>query len=188
MANKTTLKTWRERIGARPDFPLHAPTDVERAMEAEIAELRASIEDVRRVGALMANTMFNLGQKAGTVVDQRLADSMREMQRAWDVAVRTAPRAVQQAACTCPSGDGSLRWPCPAHSPACVLTLPVAIMNLPCKPRRAIALHGASKQAYQEGHRDARHAAADLVLERADELAALAVPHSQATREIGNEA
>jgi len=34
------VRTWRERIGAKPDFPLHAPTDVERAMEAEIAELR----------------------------------------------------------------------------------------------------------------------------------------------------
>jgi hypothetical protein len=34
------VMTWRERIGVGPDFPLHAPTDVERAMEAEIAELR----------------------------------------------------------------------------------------------------------------------------------------------------
>ena len=37
------IMTWRERIGAGPDFPLHAPTDVERAMEAEIAELRAKV-------------------------------------------------------------------------------------------------------------------------------------------------
>jgi hypothetical protein len=36
------IKTWRERIGAAADFPLHAPSEVERAMEAEIAELRAS--------------------------------------------------------------------------------------------------------------------------------------------------
>jgi hypothetical protein len=39
--NSSTVKTWRERIGANADFPLHAPTDVERAMEAEIAALRA---------------------------------------------------------------------------------------------------------------------------------------------------
>ncbi len=37
-----------------------------------------------------------------------------------------------------------------------------AIMRLPCKPGRAISMHGASLQAYKEGHRDARHAAADL--------------------------
>lgn len=38
------VKTWRERIGAGPDFPLHAPNDVERAMVEEIAELRCRIE------------------------------------------------------------------------------------------------------------------------------------------------
>ena len=37
----STVKTWRERIGAGADFPLHGPTDVERAMVGEIAELRA---------------------------------------------------------------------------------------------------------------------------------------------------
>ena len=37
------VKTWRERIGVDDDFPLHAPTDVERAMVAEIAELRARL-------------------------------------------------------------------------------------------------------------------------------------------------
>lgn len=38
-----------------------------------------------------------------------------------------------------------------------------AIMNLPCNAGRAIAMNGASMQAYKEGHRDARHAAAELV-------------------------
>jgi len=36
------MQTWRARIGATPDFPLHAPTNVERAMEAEIADLRGA--------------------------------------------------------------------------------------------------------------------------------------------------
>lgn len=47
MTNKTTVKTWRERIGAGPKFPLHAPTDVERAMEAEISELRARVDELQ---------------------------------------------------------------------------------------------------------------------------------------------
>lgn len=34
------VRTWRERIGKAPTFPLHAPNDVERAMVEEIAELR----------------------------------------------------------------------------------------------------------------------------------------------------
>ena len=46
------VRTWRARIGVGADFPLHAPTDVERAMEAEIAELRACIERVATPAAL----------------------------------------------------------------------------------------------------------------------------------------
>lgn len=41
-AGAPLIKTWRERIGAAADFPLHVPSDVERAMQAEIDELRAS--------------------------------------------------------------------------------------------------------------------------------------------------
>jgi hypothetical protein len=37
------ISTWRERIGQSADFPLHVPTDVERAMVAEISELRAAV-------------------------------------------------------------------------------------------------------------------------------------------------
>jgi hypothetical protein len=39
----TAIRTWRERIGANADFPLHAPTDVENAMVAEITDLRAQL-------------------------------------------------------------------------------------------------------------------------------------------------
>lgn len=39
-----SVKTWRERLGLGPAYPLHGPTDVERAMVAEIAELRAVVE------------------------------------------------------------------------------------------------------------------------------------------------
>jgi hypothetical protein len=34
------VRTWRQRLGLAADFPLFMPTDVERAMVAEIAELR----------------------------------------------------------------------------------------------------------------------------------------------------
>lgn len=42
----SAIKTWRQRIGVGETFPLHVPTDVERAMEAEIAELRAALRQV----------------------------------------------------------------------------------------------------------------------------------------------
>lgn len=47
-----------------------------------------------------------------------------------------------------------------------VLTIPAAIMNIGCNFTKSLE--------YKLGHRDARHAAADLVLARADELKALA--------------
>jgi hypothetical protein len=40
---RPAVRTWRERIGVSPLFPLHAPNNVERAMEAEIAELREAL-------------------------------------------------------------------------------------------------------------------------------------------------
>lgn len=46
------IRTWRQRIGAGPDFPLHAPNDVERAMEAEIAELRAQLAHIAGVAVV----------------------------------------------------------------------------------------------------------------------------------------
>lgn len=30
------------------------------------------------------------------------------------------PLPIAPITCTCPSGDGSLRWPCPVHPPASV--------------------------------------------------------------------
>jgi hypothetical protein len=37
------VKTWRDRLGLGASYPLYHSTAVERAMEAEIAELRAAL-------------------------------------------------------------------------------------------------------------------------------------------------
>lgn len=50
------------------------------------------------------------------------------------------------------------------------------IMNLPCKVARAVAMHGATEQAYREGHRDARHAAAELAANMAAQAPVREVP------------
>lgn len=42
-AGQSPVRAWRERMGKPADWPLHAPTDVERVMVAEIAELRATL-------------------------------------------------------------------------------------------------------------------------------------------------
>lgn len=44
-----TVRTWRQRIGVNKEWPLHAPNDVERAMVAEIAELRKVIACAQRI-------------------------------------------------------------------------------------------------------------------------------------------
>lgn len=62
--------------------------------------------------------------------------------------------------------------------PAEVLTVPKAIMNIEVDPRQS--------DEYKRGHRDARHSAADLVLEFADKLAALAqVPAAEVRAQAG---
>ena len=49
---------WRARIGVGADFPLHAPTDVERAMEQEIAELREELAARIGIELLVADDAY----------------------------------------------------------------------------------------------------------------------------------
>lgn len=51
------IKTWRERIGAGADFPMHAPTDVEQAMQAEIDELRSCLTPEATIAAAAPGTI-----------------------------------------------------------------------------------------------------------------------------------
>lgn len=53
MSTNKDINTWRERIGQPEDFPLHVPTDVERAMVEEISDLRAALSSASAtVGAV----------------------------------------------------------------------------------------------------------------------------------------
>jgi len=56
-AGESHVRSWRERMGKPADWPLHAPTDVERAMVAEIAELRAA---ARSQGAPTAQLVIGM--------------------------------------------------------------------------------------------------------------------------------
>lgn len=42
-AAPSSVATWRQRIGVDQDYPLDVPTDVERAMVAQIADLEAAL-------------------------------------------------------------------------------------------------------------------------------------------------
>lgn len=157
----STVKTWRERISQPADFPLHAPTDVERAMEAEIAELRG--RGGRLAELLDANELAALRRFNETCEDGEGYDVPKEMmQRLAGIgAVRRTSGSYYEIT---DFGMHVLEQPAPV--PVEVLTVPKAVMD--------IKVDQFQSDEYKRGHRDARHAAADVVLELADKLAALA--------------
>ena len=66
-----------------------------------------------------------------------------------------------------------------------VLTIPIAIMEIPCAVTLSHFPTRHEMAAYKQGHRAARHAAADLVLARADELKALAAQPAEGAGQAG---
>lgn len=106
--------------------------------------------------------------------DRRITDKLPGQPLQWDdnAAPAESPSAAPAA------GQAGL-------AKASVLDLPTEIMNLPCNP--VSAWPGSEQAYYRLGHRDARHAAADLVLERADELASLAAPVAADTEQATDE-
>ena len=67
------IMTWRERIGQPTDFPLHAPTDVERAMEAEIRELRAQVDHCVCAVDLLRDALEHYNRLAPNTITAREA-------------------------------------------------------------------------------------------------------------------
>ncbi|WP_374425063.1 hypothetical protein [Chromobacterium sp.] len=99
---------------------LHLAGDQYQGMAARIAELE---QDAARLDYMIENGLF---------VEAFIMPDLPKMPPlCWLVNFRTGPidkkqfedpRAAIDAAmapprCTCPSGDGSLRWPCPRHPP-----------------------------------------------------------------------
>ncbi|OQS33239.1 hypothetical protein [Chromobacterium haemolyticum] len=46
-----------------------------------------------------------------------IADLTREIDEQIQKQQVTTATTIEKLRCTCPSGDGSLRWPCPRHPP-----------------------------------------------------------------------
>ena len=149
----TPVKTWRERLGRPADFPLHAPPDVERAMEAEIAELRGQ-QAAAPIAAVCRNCA-GFGWEPTISGERRVCGSCSRgnpNQRVHDYEAGVHQGVAEERTAAAARGVQ-------------VLTIPLAIMDIAPEQSRS--------DEYKLGHRDARHAAADLVLERADELVAL---------------
>lgn len=56
---------------------------------------KAAIDEALRVGEQMSNVCFNLSQHAGEPLDKRTAETMKQLQREWDVA-RSVVRGQQK--------------------------------------------------------------------------------------------
>lgn len=78
----------------------------------EIQE-RLSVDNQRPVGHASSFQLESLKKGQSILVSPHGGN-------AYDVPLYAAPQpvAVPDKECTCPSGDGSLRWPCPAHQPS----------------------------------------------------------------------
>lgn len=97
-----TVRTWRQRIGVGADFPLHSPNDVERAMEAEIAELRAHPMPTRQAAAAVRVRLLEL-----ITFDSKLVSGNHLARRAADV-LALQPAAEQERGAAVSKMSGAL--------------------------------------------------------------------------------
>ncbi|OVE47200.1 hypothetical protein, partial [Chromobacterium violaceum] len=110
----------QELLAYRADSSLDTAGATIRAQAARIAELERDAARYRAMrdglvsGDLENNpigeAMYELGER---VCRERGHDAIPTAAE-FDAAIDTA---MKQPTCTCPSGDGSLSWPCPQHPP-----------------------------------------------------------------------
>jgi hypothetical protein len=124
------------------------------------------------------------------VEDRGIRDRYEAAEYGWQVGMEAASErvpeliydeetvlAIQREAYELGRAKAAPAAPVQATEPSsAVLDVPGAIMNIPCRRADSDFPDAASRLLYKEGHRDARHDAADLVLEFADKLADLAAP------------
>jgi hypothetical protein len=82
-ANHWTEEGYRARL-AKQEF--------ESTLRAALAAARVQgleeAAEIRRIGSMMANICFNLGQHEQMTLDASARRSMRQLQREWDAALR----------------------------------------------------------------------------------------------------
>lgn len=76
-------------------------SEFERGVRAGVEALVPYFQDENEFSIYEGLSDADLAQHAAGAIQQALCDE----------------RQTREAKCTCPSGDGSLRWPCPAHPP-----------------------------------------------------------------------
>ncbi|WP_053006662.1 hypothetical protein [Chromobacterium subtsugae] len=89
-----------------------------REQMANAARNRAGIEIRRELGARIAELGRDAARYRALRRGQKwsVVNGIGDMLMAEDLDA-AIDAAMQPLTCTCPSGDGSLRWPCPRHPP-----------------------------------------------------------------------
>lgn len=98
-------------------------TDEVERLTAENERLRAQVAPAGLDDKRIDDLLCDIDQIArdrdmyeyGLPIDCTATDGPHEAMRAAVRSALSAAPAQQAEPCTCPSGDGSLRWPCPAH-------------------------------------------------------------------------
>jgi len=75
--------------------PLYAAPVADSAMAKD-----ARFEALKRAGARMANTMFNMAQRTGEELDNQLCEKLAQMQKEWDAALSAIAASAEKQAST----------------------------------------------------------------------------------------
>jgi hypothetical protein len=103
---------------ARHSMPLYAAPTADKAWPDDVGESRFFIDHSmvhdRKTGKHVGDNAADLLALLQRLEQER--DAWRMTANAYAASQRVATN--ESLTCTCPSGDGSLRWPCPKHPPS----------------------------------------------------------------------
>jgi hypothetical protein len=81
-----------EQFASNPDvFPLYRAPVADSAMVKD-----ARFDALKRAGARMANTMFNMAQRSGEELDNHLCEKLAQMQKEWDAALNAIAASAEK--------------------------------------------------------------------------------------------
>lgn len=155
------LQAYRAMIAAAPEALQQAAPDQEVMRERDEAEdfIDSLLDEVLGHERPEWSSAYGRGDALNDVRERIAARHKPVVDKAWErfESAMAAPRQDAPQNCTCPSGDGSLRWPCPAHpapqQAALLMQREIALMEKAAKHAGITSLlnHGAASCVYSEG-------------------------------------
>lgn len=122
-------------------------SDLAALSPEERAEFLTGIEDFKALIAQPAPVVPKSISVRQAISALESADAVTTIGQAYKIGWNACRAAMLQASpvCTCPSDDGSLRWPCPVH-PGNYPVIPDGYVMVPKEPTEAMMLHNSGCQ------------------------------------------